>query len=86
MEGNSQGRTEKRRNRRKKTGSQVDHNAIYRMDPSKLLVPREIEQELTQLRNVDRIFMALFIWQPRYGRVEQSTNISEANDLGVSKP
>lgn len=50
---------------------------------TKFLVPGEIEQELTQLRNADKIFAKIPIWRSRYGSVEPASNISEAHDPGV---
>ncbi|KAJ5342613.1 hypothetical protein N7541_011737 [Penicillium brevicompactum] len=59
---------------------QVDQRQLLKL---KFLVPGEIEQELTQLRNADKIIVEIPIWRSRYGPVEPSSDISEAHDPGV---
>jgi hypothetical protein len=75
----------KRREEEKKEKGQGGSKTNYRMEPTKILVGSDIEQELTQLRNADRFSIILLFWRPRYGRVEQSINISEADDLRIFK-
>jgi hypothetical protein len=44
---------------------------IYRHGSNEIASLSKIEQELTQLRNGDRIFKELPVWRSRYGPVEQ---------------